>query len=429
MARQFLMVLAGVIALASCVDDIRLAPAPNLYVQGRQYPVDGIALAQRTAAPDIFFVTNRIADKKAYGPDRSHSMAFGAAKVRFGEDLTWDEVVRRTHVDTGEQVPRLSVAGVTEVVRFPQTPLPQKRVNGRLTFVGPEVSAYDGQSRAFQDNLRKRIAQTGKGKVLIYVHGFNSEFESSVTTLANIWHFSGRDSIPIAFSWPAEAGFGILGYFRDRDAATFSVFHFKELMRLLAAMPEVDQIDIIAHSRGADLAVVALRELSIFARGQGKHPHDALKTNVLILAAPDLSFDIVRQRLQSERFSDAFSQITLYTNPNDVALQFSELLTNAPRLGSLTDEDFAPGEAERLRNEAFVHFINVEGARSAGAHAYFRDNPAVLSDVVLALQTGAAPGTDTRPLEPTDSGVWLLHSNYPFQRQHVVPQELTADTR
>jgi esterase/lipase superfamily enzyme len=412
---KILIWVAALLHLSACTAGITLAPPPNLYLEGRNYPADQVAASLRTSTPDIFFVTDRVPDEGSYGSDRSNSMAFGAATVEFGRDLVWDQVIERTHTDSGRRFSGLAVTDISEVVRFSDTPLPYERRDGRLRHLDSATTLYDRQKSQFQDAIRNKIRETGNRRVLIYVHGFNNDFEDSVTALANLWHFSGRETIPVAFTWPSGNGFGPLGYFRDRDSGTFSVHHAKEFLRMIIEMPEVEQIDLVAHSRGTDVITTALRELMIFARGQGQHPKLALKTGTLIMAAPDLSIEIVRQRLQAERFSEAFEQINLYNNPADFALQLSGYLTGSKRLGSLKDEDFLPREVAQLQKQALVHFIRVENIRGAG-HSYFRNNPAVLSDIVLALRTRAFPGGTLRPLEQHDSGVWLLHPNYPLDR-------------
>ena len=63
-----------------------------------------------------------------------------------------------------------------------------------------------------------------------------------------------------------------------------------------------------------------------------------------------------------------------------------------------------------------MHFIRVEEVRGGVGHSYFRDNPAVLSDIVLALRTRAFPGGTLRPLELDQDGFWQLHPNYPLER-------------
>ncbi len=411
------MICLVLLVLGACQVGIGLAPPPNLYRTGLNYPAEQVHPSLRTVEPPIFFVTDRAPEAGSYGSARSESMAFGRATVRFGKNLDWSELLNRTRADSDKNISSLWVPEVEEIVRFNGTPLAYERVAGELRHV-PRVRAfYDAQAAAFQATIAEQIRTTGNDRLLVYIHGFNNAFEDGLTTVANLWHFAGRGSVPIAFTWPAGNGAGPLGYFRDRDAGTFSVHHTKEFLRMLSEMPEVAQIDIVAHSRGTDVATTALRELIIEARGSGQHPKLVLKTGTFIMAAPDLDVDIVRQRLQAERFSEAFEQINLYINPNDGALRLSAYLTRSTRLGALRDEDFLPGELELLRKEALVHFIRVEDVRGGFGHAYFRENPAVLSDVVLALRTRAFPGGTLRPLEQeTEGGVWVLHSNYPLER-------------
>lgn len=413
--RQFIL-LAACLVLGGCAVGIGLAPPPNLYRSGLNYPDDLVPAIWRTAEPKVFYMTDRAPNGENYGAERSDSMAFGAATVKFGRDLGWEELLERTRSDSNEQVSTLWVPDFEEIVRFETTPLPYARADGRLNHLQESLDLYNEQAARFQAVIADEINQTGNRRLLVYVHGFNTDFEDSLTTLANMWHFAGRESVPVSFTWPAGNGIGPLGYFRDRDAGVFSVHHTKEFLRMLADMPEVDSIDIIAHSRGTDVVATALRELMIEARGAGVHPKLMLKTGTLIMAAPDLDVDIVRQRLQAERFSEAFEQVNLYINPNDGALRLSAYLTRSVRLGALRNEDFVDGELELLRKEGLVHFIRVENVRGGFGHAYFRDNPAVLSDVVLALRTRAFPGGTLRPLEQDEDGIWVLHPNYPLER-------------
>ena len=413
--RRLILVLP-IFLLSACAVGIQLAAPPNLYREGTNYPEERVPNVLRTATPEIFYVTNRLPLGMSYGRDRSSSMAFGRATVQFGRDLDWPELLDRTRADSDKRISTLWVKGVDELVRFHETPLPLRRQNDRLVHLASARAEYDMQTRAFQNALSDKIRSTGNGRLLVYVHGFNNDFEDSLTALANLWHFSGRTSIPVAFAWPAGNGAGPLGYFRDRDAATFSVYHTKEFVRMLSEIPNVEEIDIVAHSRGTDLATTALRELIIEARGAGKHPRRALKLGTLIMAAPDLDVDIVRQRLVAERLAEAFEQVNLYINPDDAALRLSAFLTRSRRLGALRNEDFKEGEPELLAKEARVFFIRVENVRGNFGHSYFRDNPAVLSDIVLALRTRTLPGDELRPLEQDQASIWVLHPDYPLER-------------
>lgn len=411
--RSFLSLGMLACLLSACAAGIGVSPSSHLNRGGFNYPAEQIPQVLRTVDPEILYVTDREREGAGYGSERSHSMAFGAAQVSFGENLTWEQLLTRTRNATDRRKGSLTVSGAKEIVRFDSTPLPFVRSGGTFDTRDEARARYRAQTQALQDQVRAQIKKTGNRRLLVFIHGFNNSFEDAVTTLADVWHFVGRQSVPIAYSWPAGNGFGPLGYFRDRDSGEFTIYHTKEFLRMLANMPEVEQIDIIAHSRGTAVATTALRELIIEARAAGKHPKRALKTGVLLLAAPDLDLGIMRQRLQAERFSEAFEQINLYINTQDKALRLSAILTRSVRLGAIKNDDFAPGELDQLRNQALVHFIRVEGAQNGLGHSYFRSNPAVLSDVALALRTRTFPGGTLRPLDQDGpDGVWVLRDDY-----------------
>ncbi|MGC3938448.1 alpha/beta hydrolase [Roseobacter sp. EG26] len=416
--RRIFLACSCLILMACAPQNVALAPPPNLYLEGRNYPSAAVPPVLRNVSPRMFYVTDRAIELSpdgeiSYNSSRSNSMALGSAQVRFGAE-DWDDLVARTSTDGGRRISRLDVQSATELVRFADVPLPNRREKGALIFEPDALTSYNAGAQAFQEAIRAEIARTGNGRILIFTHGVRNDFDRALSTLANLWHYAGRNSIPVAFTWPAGNS-GPLGYFRDREAGDFSVFHAKELLRLLAEIPEVEDIDIVAHSRGTDVMTKALRELVIYHRGRGVPPKIAMKTGTLILAAADLDTGVVRQRLEAERFSEAFEQINIYINPNDGALRAASLLTNAPRLGSATSESLKLEELQKLRKEGLVHFIRVENVKGRG-HSYFRSNPAVLSDIVLALRTRAFPGGTLRPLEDGEDGFWQLHPNYPLER-------------
>lgn len=413
LAVALLLVACG----ASPVD--RLAKPPNLYATGRNYQADQVPPALRTVSPRVLYVTDRSQRLNgdgtvSYLAERSDSMAFGAAEVQFQGVADWPTLVRMTHADTGARPPRLNVTSYRDEIRFSKTPLPAERRLGRVVTEGDAARDYALFAQKFRQAIGDEVRRAGTGRVLLFVHGVNNGFDDALTSLTNIWHYSGRRSIPMAFSWPAGNA-GVFKYFKDREAGDFSVFHLKELLDLLASVPEIEDIDIVAHSRGTDVATTALRELVIRERGRGKRPKVTMKTGTLILAAPDLDVGIVRQRLISERFFAAFEQVNVYVNPDDRALALSSWLTQEARFGRLDASNFAPGELASLKKVGLVHFVRVEGAGGLG-HSYFRDNPGAMSDIALALRTRAFPGGTLRPLQLDHDNIWTLQANYPLDQ-------------
>lgn len=417
---RMLAALMALVLLAGCADrsTLKLARPPNLYSQGENYPAAAIPETFRTVAPELLYATDRQPLRDAqgaltgYGEARSDSLALGVSRVRFGTADDWPALVRRTHADAGEPIARLTLQGTDEAVRLPETPLPFERRGARLEVLAPARAAYDAATRAMQGEIAARLRASGQDSVLVYIHGVNNDFRDSVATTANIWHFAGRRGVPVALSWPASDT-GLLKYFRDVTSGDFSVFHVKEFLRALAGIPELARIDIIAHSRGSAIMTTALRELLIEARAAGRDPRAAMKTGILIMAAPDLDVGVTRQRLIAERFAEAFEQINIYANPGDRVLNLSRLVRAAALLGKLTSNDFEPEEIASLTRAGNVHFIRVAELGGVLGHAYFRANPAVLSDIALTLRSRGAPGSAFRPLVAETGNIWRLDPDYP----------------
>jgi len=412
---------AVVLLLGSCQSPVRLSAAPNLFVNSDSYPQADIPQRLRTTDPTVFYVTDRqplISRGKVVGYDfhRSDSMAFGKAKVSFGGITDWSDLVRRSAGEKHGSLPPLRINAIDELVRFSPTPLPFARQGGRLRTLPKDQKIYAAQMATFKSALAAELRQSPQKEVLVYVHGFKNTFEDSVTTATDLWHFTGRRGVPVAYSWPA-GNHGLFKYFKDSESGEFSIFHLKEFLRNLAAMPEVGKINIVAHSRGADVVTSALRELMIFERGAGRDPHKSLKMGVLIMAAPDLDVGVAKQRLVAEHFADVFDQIDVYVNPHDGALGLAQAAATGVRFGRIRQSDFRKDELGSLQRASNVYFINVEHAGGKLGHSYFRKNPGVVSDIILTLRTGAAPGSPERPLDNLTANFWTVHRNYPFARK------------
>ena len=100
-------------------------------------------------------------------------------------------------------------------------------------------------------------------------------------------------------------------------------------------------------------------ELVIETRAAGRNPRQSLRIENLILAAPDLDFGVVRQRLVAEKFGPAFGRITVYINPEDSALGLAQTLMTGTRFGRLSYSELEPNDREIFAQIGNVDFINV----------------------------------------------------------------------
>jgi esterase/lipase superfamily enzyme len=118
------------------------------------------------------------------------------------------------------------------------------------TTVTPEVqAAYKQAAEQVRQEIRQRLALTQRQAAYVYVHGYNNTFEDGALVVAEFWHFLGRQGVPILYTWPAGIG-GLRGYTYDRESGEFTLFHLKQFLRVLASIPELEELHIIAHSPG-----------------------------------------------------------------------------------------------------------------------------------------------------------------------------------
>ncbi len=350
-----------------------------------------------------------------YGYGRSNSLAVGTAVVDLGQNATWEDLVTasRTHTRFGDF--ELRMVSINEFTRLPPTPTPYQVIDGEIVEDPEVVAALDASVASLQAEVRRRLALTPRKDVYIFVHGYHNTFEDAAFALAELWHFFGREGLPIVYTWPAGYP-GIFGYTYDRESSEFTVFHLKQVIRWLSEQPEIENIHLIAHSRGTDVAISAFRELVIWARGAGINPRERFKIKNFVFAAPDLDVQVISQRIAAEHLALAVDQGTLYTSPGDKAIGIAEWLFASPRgrVGTLGIDELTEEEIGRMKaNAARVTVVNFEGKSTGYGHSYFRTNPAVSSDLVLMIRYGLKPGDAGRPLEHIGLNFWRVPEGYP----------------
>ena len=78
-------------------------------------------------------------------------------------------------------------------------------------------------------------------------------------------------------------------------------------------MPELEELNLIAHSRGTDVLTSALRELYIETRAAGKDFRTVYRIKNVVLAA-DLDLEVVTQRLAAEYVGLGTERTTVYVS-------------------------------------------------------------------------------------------------------------------
>jgi esterase/lipase superfamily enzyme len=413
-------ILACVLLIAGCAESRQLMPTPNLYTDENATLFEALPQEYASTLVELIYVTDRApetdeAGNLRYGYNRSDSLAVGTTVVDLGQNATWEELVEASRTRTRFGQYELALVSIEEFTRFPPTPVPYKVIDGEVVEDPEAVAAVEASIALVQAEIDRRLALTPRKDAYIYVHGYHNTFEDAAFALAELWHFFGREGLPIVYTWPAGHP-GIFGYTYDRESSEFTVFHLKQLIKWLAEQPKIENIHLIAHSRGTDVAVSAFRELVIWARGAGLDPREHFKIKNFVLAAADMDVQVISQRIAAERLALAVDQATLYTSPGDKAIGIAEWLFASPRgrVGTLEIDELTEEEIGRMKaNAARVTVVNFEGESTGYGHDYFRTNPAVSSDIVLKIRYGLKPGEAGRPLEYIGLNFWRVPEGYP----------------
>ena len=414
----FLLVLVGgPFLLSACHRE--LVATPNLLVGegARAYA----ATPGRFCTPEmrVLYFTDREVERESevgpvYGSGRSRSMAFGTATVVCSPEPSWEELLSESTSAEREKDYALEIRSVVEEERMPFVRDMVEIRDGRIRY-RPEMLARVVDARTRFWEMVARWSEGGEPvDVIVFVHGFNNEFDDAVFRTAELWHFMGRTSVPVAFTWPAGSGSFLRGYNYDRESGEFTVPHLKALLRALADCPHVGRIHLISHSRGTDVATTAIREIFLEYVGRGLDAQREMKLSTLVLAASDLDFDVANERFFVERVVEAAGKVVVYVSDTDKALGLSTYLFRSDRrLGSVRVEDLSEQAKERLAAYPRLEVIDCDVSGYSTSHNYAFAHPAVLSDLIRVIRDGAQPGAENgRPLESPEPGIWRIRNDY-----------------
>jgi esterase/lipase superfamily enzyme len=124
----------------------------------------------------------------------------------------------------------------------------------------------------------------GGHDVLIYVHGYNTTFETAALDAARLSDGIKFVGETMVFSWPSRAR--LLDYGYDRESAMWSRDALQQVLNGLIASPVVGHVHVVAHSIGTMLAMEALRQLYAQLGVEA-----ANRIGAVVFASPDIDMD------------------------------------------------------------------------------------------------------------------------------------------
>lgn len=333
-------------------------------------PIIGIDGATITAAEvpnatrvDVFVATSRApADEAAqfFSGERSETLNFARVTVSIPPDHKIGAIERpkRLPVDPRKEF----------VVLSPET-----------------IASADGFAQAVDADLTEK--PSGKRNLLLFVHGYNTDFTSAVLRTAQFAHDSGFEGTPILFTWASRGR--TLDYVYDLNSA----LHARDaLIETGAALrnTRAERLDILAHSMGNLLTVEAIRQMSLAGQFNATG-----RINSVVLAAPDIDLDLFRKQIAPIKPGDP--PIYVLVSGDDKALAFSSRIAgNVGRVGGADPEELSAlgltvVDLTKVKDDESIH------------HTKFANAP----DVVQMIGGSILAGADRPAREPDAAGLDL----------------------
>jgi hypothetical protein len=109
-----------------------------------------------------------------------------------------------------------------------------------------DVVDWDEQSHGrFIREINDELVHHSDKEIMVYVQGTKTGFEPAIAMAREIDHFAGKDSVGVAFAWPAHRN--ILHYLLGIDVrrAQHSSEALRDLIKLLASETEATRINFL----------------------------------------------------------------------------------------------------------------------------------------------------------------------------------------
>lgn len=306
----------------------------------------------------VFFATDRIVDGRSQSPKRRFKNGRGVGVLTYG----LAEV----------SIPRHHKIGKLErpaIWKFQFTENSEKHVF---------ITSCEIKGENDWDSLAiDRMKQTRSSAALVFVHGYNTTFDQSIRSAAQIGYDLQFEGLITAYSWASAAN--VDAYYSDMNSALDTKILLGQFLLKLKNDLEVNEINVIAHSMGNRALINALL-------GMPKMQGDAHLLKEVVMAAPDVAECDFRGALAI--ICGIANRYTLYGSENDFAINISKLERRGePRAGDGGKNIVVLEEAETVDASA------VGGDVLGLGHDYISSKRTVLSDLYYLIRK-SMPASD-----------------------------------
>ena len=277
----------------------------GMFLSACASPPEGVLSPVAQSAPNATEISIMVATTRA--PSENPGLLYSGER---GTAIDFNELVISIPPEANRKIGE---------VQWPKK-LPPNPSRDFATLEANKFTTIEGVKGWYQRN------KSPSGRLLIFVHGFNTRYESAVYRFAQIAHDSNTDATPVMFTWPSRGSLFDYGY--DKESTNYSRSALEALLNEAAKTREIKEITILAHSMGTWLTMESLRQMGIRNNGVPS------KISNVILASPDLDVDVFRQQLAD--MGQKRPKFTVFVSKDDRALTLSRRISgNVDRLGQI----------------------------------------------------------------------------------------------
>jgi esterase/lipase superfamily enzyme len=320
----------------------------------------------------VFYSTDRIREERDsprvfYGGTRSAELEYGLAHI---------------------SIPASHEEGVVEHPKWYKLEFkydPEKHI----TILGAQPLAEE----SWYDTLSSSVGAATERSALIFVHGYNVDFDEALRRTAQLAFDLVFPGVPILYSWPSNGS--LFGYSSDEEDARFTVPHLKYFLQGVHDRTGAENIYVIAHSMGCRAIVEALATMA----------SDTPLVHQLILAAPDIDAEVFKRDL-APAMCRLTTHCTLYASSQDRALAMSRELHQNARAGEVRDS---------ITIVPHIDTIDASGIDTdLLGHSAALEEAALLDDIKSIICCATAPGK--RRLRPMTNNLNESYWRFGSQR-------------
>jgi esterase/lipase superfamily enzyme len=177
---------------------------------------------------------------------------------------------------------------------------------------------------AFAASARAQMEKSKLREALVFIHGYNSDFQSSVFRAAQLAVDLDIDGAAFMYSWPSKGS--LPGYVADGAQVIRPLTRsLQELLDIVVQKTGAERVHVVAHSMGNRYLLEAL---DLIAREIPADQHKPIFQQV-VFAAPDVDADDFTDRVK--QIGWLAQRMTLYASSKDRALYLSSVINGGYR--------------------------------------------------------------------------------------------------